>query len=35
MKLQVGKLQFENLLMLEDLVWNLSRSIAICHKTKP
>jgi hypothetical protein len=34
MKLQEGKLQFENLLMFEDFTSNLSHSIAICHKTK-
>jgi hypothetical protein len=27
--------KLKNLLMFEDLTWNLSHSIAICHKTKP
>jgi hypothetical protein len=25
----------KNLLMFENLTWNLSHSIVICHKTKP
>jgi hypothetical protein len=25
----------KNLLMFEDLTWNLSHSIVICHETKP
>jgi hypothetical protein len=35
MKLQVGELQYENLLMFENLISNLSHSIVICQKTKP
>ncbi len=32
-KWEISKLK--NLLMFEDLIWNLSHSIAICHKIKP
>jgi len=28
-------LRLKNLLMFEDLTWNLSHSMVICHKTKP
>ncbi len=27
--------KMKNLLMFEELTWNLSHSIVICHKTKP
>jgi hypothetical protein len=34
MKLQARKFEFENFLVFEDLISNLSRLVGICHKTK-